>query len=146
LRPYGRGDLETLEAQVVRGFGTIPRARQQLVERTLSLCADLDRPLAPEMIRPIVEAATADGLKLLEAQARRAHGISRRDAAELTRALGLFEETRAVPYAARVRCERALLTRNESELEAGMHVLEALGDLDQLARVERARGRGLGSS
>ena len=69
-----------------------------------------------------------------------------RDTAELTRALGIFEETRAVPYAARVRCERALLTRNQSELEAGMHVLEALGDLDQLARVERARASGHVSS
>lgn len=146
LRPYGRGDIETLEAEVIEGFGTIPRARQQLVERTLSLCSDLDRSLAPETIQRIVTSAAADGLKLLEAQARRALGISMRDTAELTRALGIFEETRAVPYAARVRCERALLTRNQSELEAGMHVLEALGDLDQLARVERARGKGHGQS
>ncbi len=145
LRPYGRRDLETLEAEVVRGFGTIPRARQQLVERTLSLCADLDRSLAPDAILPIVEGAAADGLKLLEAQARRALGIALRDIAELTCALEIFEETRAMPYAARVRCERALLTGNQSELEAGMHVLEALGDLDQLARMERARGKGHGS-
>jgi class 3 adenylate cyclase len=145
LRPYGRGDLETLEAEVIRGFGTIPRARQQLVERTLSLCADLDRSLAPEAIRPIVECGAADGLKLLEAQGRRALGIAVRDTVELTRALEIFEETLAVPYAARVRCERALLTGNQSELEAGMHVLEALGDLDQLARMERARGKGQGS-
>jgi class 3 adenylate cyclase len=144
LRPYGRGDIETLDAEVIGGFGTIPRARQQLVERTLSLCCDSDRSLAPEAVQPIVTSAATDGLKLLEAQARRALGISRRDTAELTRALELFEETRAVPYAARVRCERALLTRNQSELEAGMHVLEALGDLDQLARVERARGKGHG--
>jgi class 3 adenylate cyclase len=146
LRPYGRGDLETLEAEVIRGFGTIPRARQQLVERTLSLCADLDRPLAPDAVRPIVEGAAADGLRLLEAQARRAIGIAARNTAELTRALEIFEETRAVPYAARVRCERALLTGNQSELEAGMRVLEVLGDLEQLARVERARGKGQGSS
>jgi hypothetical protein len=144
LRPYGRESIHTLEEEVVGGFGTIPRARQQLVERTLSLCSDHDRALAPEVIQPIVASAAADSLKLLEAQARRALGISRRDSAELTRALGLFEETRAVPYAARVRCERALLTGDQSELEAGMHVLETLGDLDQLARVERARGRGRG--
>ena len=145
LRPYGRGEVDSLEAEVIGGFGTIPRARQQLVERTLSLYSDLDRSLAPEALQPIVTSAAADGLKLLEAQARRALGISRRDPAELTRALGIFEETRAVPYAARVRCERALLTRDQSELEAGMHVLEALGDLDQLARMERARGKGPGS-
>jgi class 3 adenylate cyclase len=146
LRPYGRGDIETLEAEVVGGFGTIPRARQQLVERTLSLCSDLDRALDPEALQRIVTSAAADGLKLLEAQARRALGISRRDTAELTRALELFEEARAVPYAARARCERALLTRDQGELEAGLHVLEALGDLDQLARMERTRGSGQGSS
>ena len=146
LRPYGRGDMDTLETEVVGGFDTIPRARQQLVERTLSLSSDLARPLAPEAIQRIVTSAAADGLKLLEAQARRALGISMRDTAELTHALGIFEETHAVPYAARVRCERALLTRNQSELETGMHALEALGDLDQLARVERARGKGHGAS
>jgi hypothetical protein len=146
LRPYGRGDIATLEAEVVGGFGTIPRARQQLVERALSLCCDLDRSLAPAAVQPIVISAAADGLKLLEAQARRALGISRRDTDELTSALRIFEETRAVPYAARVRCERALFTGDQSELEAGMHALEALGDLDQLARMERARGKGRGSS
>jgi class 3 adenylate cyclase len=146
LRPYGRGDIDTLQAEVVGGFGTIPRARMQLLERTLSLCSDLDRLLAPATIQPIVASAAADGLKLLEAQARRALGISLRDTVELTCALGIFEQTRAMPYAARVRCERALLTRDESELEAGMHVLETLGDLDQLARVERARERGHASS
>jgi class 3 adenylate cyclase len=142
LRPYGRGDIDTLEAEVIGGFGTVPRARQQLVERTLSLCSDFERALAPEAIQPIVTSAVTDGLKLLEAQARRALGIATRDASELTRALELFEETRAVPYAARARCERAFLTRNQGELEAGMHVLEALGDLDQLARLERGRGKG----
>jgi class 3 adenylate cyclase len=145
LRPYGRGDLEALEAEVVHGFATIPRARQQLVERTLSLCADLDRSLSPEALRPIVECAAADGLRLLEAQARRALGIAVRDPAELARALEIFEKAGAAPYAARVRCERALLTSDRSELEAGMRVLESLGDLDQLARVARARGKGLGS-
>ena len=130
----------------IRGFGTIPRARQQLVERTLSLCADLDRSLAPEAIRPIVESAAADGLKLLEAQARRALGIGRCETPPSSRApSAIFEEARAVPYAARVRCERALLTGDQSELEAGMHALEALGDLDQLARMERARSGGHGS-
>jgi class 3 adenylate cyclase len=139
LRPYGRGDLDALDAEVVRGFPGIPRARQQLVERTLSLCLDLDRALAPEAIRPIVESAVADGLRLLEAQGRRALGIALRDAAELTRALGIFEQAGAVPYAARVRCERALLTGDQAELDAGLHVLESLGDRDQLARMERAR-------
>jgi class 3 adenylate cyclase len=142
LRPYARGDLDALEAEIVRGFGTIPRARQQLVERTLALCADLGRALDPGALRPIVESAAADGLRLLEAQARRALGLGTRDVAELARALEIFEETRAAPYAARARCERALLTGDRGELEAGMNVLERLGDLDQLARIEGARREG----
>ena len=93
-----------------------------------------------------MESSAAEGLKLLAAQARRALGVATRDTGELTRALEIFEETRAVPYAARVRCERALLTGDQGELEAGMHVLEALGDVDQLARMERARGGDPGSA
>jgi class 3 adenylate cyclase len=146
LRPYSRGDIDALETEVIGDFSTVPRARQQLVERTLSLCSDLDRALPPEVLQPIVASAATDGLKLLEAQARRALGISRRDNAELTRALELFEETGAVPYAARVRCESARLTGRQIDLKAGLHVLEALGDLEQLARVEHARGRSHGSS
>jgi predicted ATPase/class 3 adenylate cyclase len=141
LRPYARGDLDLLEGEVVRDFAAIPRARQQLVERTLSLCADLGRALAPDALRPIVASAAVDGLRLLEAQARRALGLATHDPAELGRALAIFEETRARPYAARVRCELALLTGSESELETGLQVLEALGDVDQLGRMERARGR-----
>src|SRR5262245_1537133 len=140
LRPYGRGDIAALEAEVIGGFGTIPRARRQLVERALSLCCDLDRLLSPAALQPIVASAAADGLRLLEAQARRALGLARHDADELTRALEIFEASRATPFTARVRCERALLTGVAAELETGMRVLEALGDIDQLARTERARG------
>jgi class 3 adenylate cyclase len=142
LRPYVKGDLDSLEVEVVRGFGTFPRARQQLVERTLSLCADLGHSLAADTVRPIVAAAATDGLRLLEAQARRVLGLADRDAAELTRALAIFEDTGAIPYAARVRCERAFLTGNQADLEGGMRVLETLGDVDQLARMERGRGPG----
>jgi class 3 adenylate cyclase len=146
LRPYGRGDLDTLDAEVVRGFGTIPRARQHLVERALSLCSDLGRMLPADALRAIATSAAADGLRLLEAQARRALGLALGDPAELARALAIFEATQAVPYAARVRCERALLTGDAGELEAGMQVLEGLGDLDQLTRLEQARREGHGAA
>ena len=120
LRPYGRGDIEALEAEVIGGFGTIPRARQQLVERTLSLCSDLDRSLAPEAIQRIVTSAAADSLKLLEAQARRALGISMRDTAELTRALGIFEETRCGALR-RAGSLRAGAPHRRSERARGRH-------------------------
>jgi hypothetical protein len=55
----------------------------------------------------------------------------------LTRSLALWEEMDAVPYAARVRCERALLTGDHAELENGLAVLERLGDRLQVGRYER---------
>jgi hypothetical protein len=60
-----------------------------------------------------------------------------RDRDMLTRSLELWEAMGAVPYAARVRCERALLTGDETELEKGLAVLERLGDRLQLGRYER---------
>jgi hypothetical protein len=102
---------------------------------------DLDRSLAPEAIWRIVTAAAADGLKLLEAQARRALGISLRDPAELGRALEIFEETRAAVR--RAGSLRAGAPHPRPGRARGRPArLEALGDLDQLARVERARGQG----
>src|SRR4029450_9105148 len=53
-------------------------------------CA-LDRPPPPAALQPIVAGAAADGLKLLEAQARRALGLARPDAEELTRAPEVLE-------------------------------------------------------
>jgi hypothetical protein len=46
----------------------------------------------------------------------------------------------AVPYAARVRCERALLSGDHAELENGLAVLERLGDRLQVGRYERQVG------
>jgi hypothetical protein len=58
----------------------------------------------------------------------------------LTRSLSLWEEMGAVPYAARVRCERALLSGDHAELENGLAVLERLGDRLQVGRYERQVG------
>jgi hypothetical protein len=55
----------------------------------------------------------------------------------LTRSLAIFDELGAVPYAARVRCERALLTGDHAELDEGLAVLERLGDRLQVSRYER---------
>jgi class 3 adenylate cyclase len=141
MRPYLTLDLDALEALVIRAFrishfGTIERA-----ERTLALCTDHGRPPAPDLIRPIAEFAEFHAYPILEAQARRALGVALKDPAELARAVDLFERCGARPYAARARCERGLLTSDEAELAAGMHVLEEIGDVDQLDRMERARGR-----
>jgi hypothetical protein len=55
----------------------------------------------------------------------------------LTHSLELLVRVGATPYSARVRCDRALLTGDHAELEAGLRVLEDLGDTDQRERYQR---------
>jgi hypothetical protein len=78
-------------------------------------------------------------MRILEAQAWRAIALGQDDVNMLTRALKLFESSKAVPYVARTKSERALLTGDAHELADGMRVLETIGDIDQLARVEAFR-------
>ena len=61
-----------------------------------------------------------------------------RDTDLATRALELFEQMGAAPYAARARCERARLMEDEDSHAAGIRTLIDLGDLDQLARIEQS--------
>ncbi len=139
LRPYLSSDLEKLEAQLIRRFDfTYTPSPIIALERALALCADWQYALSPEIIRPFIEFAAACGCRILEGQARRVLGLALRNPDELGRALTLFERSRAVPYAARVRCERALLAGDNDELAVGLKILEGLGDLDQIGRIEQA--------
>ena len=63
--------------------------------------------------------------------------VGQRDVSRLDRAIALFDRSGARPYAARVRCERALITRDAAEMEAGLAVLDGLGDAEQRMRFER---------
>lgn len=137
IRGYLTVDFSYLE-EIIRRFRS---TRYDRVERVLSLCADRRHPIAAETLRAIIEFAAGKDMALLEAQARRAFGVARDDPQELTAALELFERCRAIPCAARARCERAQLTGNASELAAGVSVLEALGDLDYLSRLPSRSGR-----
>ncbi len=136
---YARADLDSLEVQVVASFPSFPPDRLYLIERALSLFADRDRRSSPDAIEPILKHASTFHLQVLEAQARRALGISRQDPGELTRSLEILERIGAVPYAARVRCERALLTNDQDDWTVGIQVFETLGDLDQLDRFQRTQ-------
>lgn len=138
MRSYVPFDLDALEADVVRGFGSMPMSRMQFVERALALCTDLGRVLPEETLRAIVEHSVAHRAQVLEAQARRALGRAVRDPVEVSRALEVFERIGAAPFAARARCERALLTGDRDDLAAGTRLLEELGDIDQLERIAQA--------
>jgi hypothetical protein len=134
MTSYLADDLDALVERVLHGFRL---HNPEYPERTLALCADLRHPPDVEAIRPVLDFATAGRLRILEAQARRTWGLAEADAAQLGRALEIFEATGAMPYAARARCERALLTGDETELAAGRAALEALGDGRYLERLER---------
>ncbi|HET9847024.1 MAG TPA: adenylate/guanylate cyclase domain-containing protein [Candidatus Dormibacteraeota bacterium] len=130
---YGRLDLSAVQAAIEH-----VRDEQLLrVERGISLLLDHDRIPDLQALRRILEQAYAHGIPILAGQAERAIGRAERDPARLSRAIGLFDGVGAVPYAARARCERGLLTSDDAELKKGLTVLERLGDTEQLGRFER---------
>jgi hypothetical protein len=140
-RIYLAADVESLRRAVeeyqLASLGT------ERLERLLALLADRAGAPADPTLDRVIEFAASAGFRITEAQARRVRGIAAADVVELSRALAVFEETGAVPYAARARIERARLTGDAHELDAGIGVLEALGDFEYLARVEQyARRRG----
>jgi hypothetical protein len=130
---YGNSDFAAVQRAVER-FRDV---QLQRFERGLSLLLDHDRLPHLEAIVPTLELARARGFPIVEAQLERAIGRARRDVNRLDRSIALLERTGAEPYAARVRCERALITGDRAGMEAGLAVLERLGDAQQLARFER---------
>ncbi|MEO6797698.1 MAG: adenylate/guanylate cyclase domain-containing protein [Candidatus Dormibacter sp.] len=138
-RPWAglaRGDLdaigEALHAAQIDSLEQVER-----VERVLSFALDRGQPPALERLNAILELAEQGSLRPLEAQARRGRGLLIEDPRELKRSLELWRACGAVPYAARVQCELALLTNDRLAFDGGATVLERLGDLDQLSRYDR---------
>ena len=133
---YGGSDLRPIAAAV----GEMARARSGLPERGergLNLLIDAGQPPPADQLGELLKMAEDGKFRPLEAQARRGLGVVARDRDMLTRSLGIFDALGALPYAARVRCERALLTGDGAELDNGLAVLERLGDRLQLSRYER---------
>ena len=133
---YGGADLRPIAeavSQMARNASGLP----ERAERGLNLLLDAGEPLSAERLSELLKMAEDGPFRPLEAQARRGLGVVGRDADMLARSLALWEEMGAVPYAARVRCERALVTGDHAELDNGLAVLEGLGDRLQVSRYER---------
>jgi class 3 adenylate cyclase len=126
-------------AQAVQHFQLGQLFRLERLERGLNRLLDEDVRLSITTASTIRDYAHEHEFGLIEAQAERALGVLGRDAAPLQRAITVFDRAGAAPYAARARCERALLTRDDAEMEAGLAVLGRLGDVQQLGRFERLR-------
>jgi hypothetical protein len=132
---YGGPDLAPIEEAVLR-FRTWPFTQIERLERGLSCLLDYDRLPDLAVAERIINFSRGE-FPLLDAQALRLMGRTRRDSGSLHKAIDLFARSGAEPYVARVRCERALITGDRGEMDAGLAVLQRLGDLQQLSRFER---------
>ncbi|HEV2249134.1 MAG TPA: AAA family ATPase [Candidatus Limnocylindria bacterium] len=134
-----RLDAEKVAAVVHGPFGQSHR-NEMVTERALSACCDAGVRVDLETAAAIALFSAQHGYTPREAQARRAIGITLGDVAQLTQAIALFERCGMVPYAARARCERAVVTHDADELAKGRAILEQLGDRRQLDRFTRLAG------
>jgi hypothetical protein len=136
---YGATDLRPI-AEVVREMARTATGFPERAERGLNRLLDAERPPPADQLGDLLAIAERGYFRPLEAQARRGLGMLGRDREMLTRSLALWEEMGAVPYAARVRCELALLTSDRAELDKGLTTLERLGDRLQMGHYERQVG------
>ncbi|HEU4671421.1 MAG TPA: adenylate/guanylate cyclase domain-containing protein [Candidatus Limnocylindrales bacterium] len=132
-------DPERLRAGLVdRWRGHLARLDQ--VEIALAVLADhaVDPGAA---VRELISETEARGLRLVEAQARRALGVAAADGAELERSLHLFAAMDAGAYLPRVQAELGLLGGDDELYERGVAGLERLGDVAELERLASRRHR-----
>jgi class 3 adenylate cyclase len=133
---YGNTDLKSCQ-EAVEHFLVGPGLQIERLERGLSMLLDHDRLPSSAGLLSVLTFCSTHEYPLLEAQAERGLGRAQRDVNRLDRAIALFDRSGARPYAARVRCERALITGDAVEMAAGVAVLEGLGDVEQTLRFER---------
>jgi hypothetical protein len=135
--------LITLNLLVARGDLAGAAAQLAIIQRTafplyvaeaIDGCTDHTVVVARDVLQRWMDLAIARHMPLLEASARRAIGVANGDADALRRSLELFESSRAVPLAARVRCELGSMTGDDELVRSGTAALESLGDVDQLER------------
>jgi class 3 adenylate cyclase len=133
---YGNTDLESCQA-AVEHFLREPRLQMDRLERGLNLLLDHDRMPSTAGLLALLELCHRREFPIVEAQVERALGRVEHDLTRLDRSVRLLDAAGARPYAARVRCERALMIGDRREMDAGLAVLESIGDADQILRFER---------
>jgi class 3 adenylate cyclase len=134
---YGAKDFDSLQ-RIIHDWAVRPNVGPaDRGERILNRFLDAGR--VPDLgdLEQWLTKAERRGLRVIEAQIRRGLGLGHRDPQELGRALAIFERIGARPYAARVLCERAILTGNQHDRDQGLAILDELGDRVQLSRLER---------
>jgi len=123
---------------VVEGF-RIFAGRLDYVALALGLLGDRRHAVSAGPLDELIAHVEQRGLRLVDAQARRLRGIQGADAGDLTAALATFDEIGARPFVARVRTELGMLSGDAALVDQGLDELEALGDVEQSARVAAER-------
>jgi len=139
LRALTRLDLPAIERDIVAAPERF-RGRIDHLDRAIAACADRGHRIDPIVLQALIAHVDPRGIRLVGAQARRALGLATQEPAELNVALAEFEGMGAVPYAARVQVELGELTGDSGLIASGTARLQALGDVDQLARIEARQG------
>ena len=138
LFSYVNDNLPRLAHDVIDEY-RIFAGRLDYVHLSAGLLADRRVPADPAALDELVDYAEQRGLRLVAAQARRLRGVQRRSREDLEAALASFEAMGARPFVARARTELGMLTGDASLIDQGMDGLEALGDVEQSARVAAER-------
>ena len=106
----------------------------EMAERRISLACDNREPVPDALLEAQLQVAITRGVPLLEAQVRRALGLTGRDASELSAAIAIWERVGALPNLGRARAERGLVTGDQAETDAGLALLKKLGDVNYVDR------------
>ncbi|HET7339286.1 MAG TPA: adenylate/guanylate cyclase domain-containing protein [Candidatus Dormibacteraeota bacterium] len=99
-----------------------------MTELRLALACDRREQFPPELLDLGLRRAVAGNVTLLEAQVRRARGLSNHDPHELALAIATWERAGALTWLGRGRAERGVLTHDPAETEAGLAILRKIGD------------------
>jgi phage terminase Nu1 subunit (DNA packaging protein) len=128
-------DIERLVHGVLENRRRYPPERAYHVEHVLSLVTDRRATVPEALLHDMVADAQRVGLPVLEAEARRALGVSTADAAQLGNALEIFQGLAALPRVARVQVELGGLLQDRALVDRGLATLDRLGDVDHLTRI-----------
>jgi len=130
-------DVERLVHGMLENRHRYPSERAYHVEHVLSLVTDRRATVPEALLKDMVVDSQRIGLPVLEAEARRALGVSTSDPGHLSEALEIFERLSASPRLARVQVELGGLIQDPALVDRGVATLERLGDLEHLTRIGR---------
>ena len=100
----------------------------EMAERRIALACDNREPIPDGLLESQLERAISRRVPLLEAQIRRAIGLTKHDISQMSAAIVMWERMGALPNLARAHAEHGLLTGDRRETDAALGQLTKLGD------------------